>query len=66
VYLHNTDVAVDTQKIMVCDDQVRRSNHTDLGQSMGVKCVGVSGSQEKRFDCGCVQDALKSIFAEVA
>lgn len=32
---------------------------------MGVKCVRVSGSQEKRFDSGCVQGALKSILAEV-
>ena len=31
---------------------------------MGVKCVGVNGAQEKRFDSGCVQGALKGILAE--
>ena len=34
-------------------------------QSMGVKCVRVAGVQERRFDSGCVQDALKSILTEV-
>jgi hypothetical protein len=32
---------------------------------MGVKCVGVTGSQGKRFDSECVQGTLKSILAEV-
>lgn len=32
---------------------------------MGVKCIGVNGVREKRFDSRCVQDALKSILAEV-
>ena len=36
-----------------------------LEQSMGVKCVGVNGAQEERFDSECVQDALKGIIAEV-
>jgi len=49
VYLHDTEIAVDVQKIM----------------SMGVKCVGVNGERKKRFDAGCVQDALKGILAEV-
>jgi len=49
VYLHDTEVAVDVHKIT----------------RMGVSCVGVSGSQEKRFDSECVRDALKSILAEV-
>lgn len=32
---------------------------------MGVKCVGVNGVQENRFDSKCVQDALKAVLAEV-
>ena len=32
---------------------------------MGVKCIGANGAQRERFDSGCVQDALKSILAEV-
>jgi len=49
VYLDDTEITVDVQKIT----------------SMGVKCVEVSGVQEKQFDSGCVQDALRSILAEV-
>jgi len=49
VYLRDTEITVDVQKIM----------------SMGVKCVGVNGAQEKRFDSRCVQGALKGILAEV-
>jgi len=49
VYLHDTEVVVDVQKIT----------------NMGVKCVGVNGAQEKRFDSECVQDALRDILAEV-
>lgn len=49
VYLHDTEVAVDVQGIT----------------GMGVKCVGVSGAQEKRFDSDSVQGALKGILAEV-
>ncbi|KAF9651293.1 UPF0052-domain-containing protein [Thelephora ganbajun] len=49
VYLYDTEVAADVQKIT----------------SMGVKCVEVRGVQEKRFDSGCLQHALKSILAEV-
>jgi hypothetical protein len=32
---------------------------------MGVKCVGVNGAQEKRFDSACVENALKDILAEM-
>lgn len=49
VYLHDTEITVDVLKIT----------------SIGVKCVGVNGAQEKRFDSECVQEALKGILAEV-
>lgn len=49
VYLCNTEVAVDVQRL------------TD----MGVKSVEVNGTRGKLFDSGCVQDALKCILAEV-
>lgn len=49
VYLHDCEIMVDIQKIT----------------SMGVQCVGVNGVEEKRFDSGCLRDALKDILAEV-
>ena len=67
MHLHDTEVAVDMEKITVWVGNVDDVRITlILEQSMGVKCVGVSGSQEKRFGGRCVQDALRSIIAEVA
>ena len=67
MYLYGTEVAVDVQKIMVCEDGRGPCIWITLSlkQGMGVKCIGVNGTQEKRFDSGCVQEALKGILAEV-
>jgi hypothetical protein len=65
VYLHDTEVVVDVQKITVREKRSGVQTTLILEQNMGVKCVGVNGAQEKRFDSECVQDALRDILAEV-
>lgn len=66
MYLHDAEVVVDVQKITVGEDRPGVRITLIFEQSMGVKCVGVNGAQEKRFDSGCVQEALKCVLAEVA
>ena len=57
---------MDVRRITVCEDGRKSCISTTLilKQGMGVKCVGVNGKQEKRFDSECVKEALEGILAE--
>jgi hypothetical protein len=65
VYLNDTEITVDVQKITVRGGRPGVLITLIPEQRMGVKCIGVNGTQEKRFDSGCVQGALNGILGEI-